>query len=272
MKLQYSIPSYQRAVKTFFCALSAHYPSNKILQRNVYISENAPSDLILSNLVINSFSIPNDSTLVLRQKSSINMCSNWLASLDMGTELIVKLLFSDDSVLSEPQLSNFLLLEQDPHCVALVSPVIISFDSGHSDSYRLANKQLKIRASDYISLLLRRPDLVALSPSAYYFKRSDFFHSLNYLLTLAPLKQCTFNGAGIDSLAMMTLFAKSDSYIIYDPSALVQFGASNDSITINDLRSGRNLVQTNRNIAHSFFISTGFEVHYQRFLSFRQKH
>jgi len=271
MDLQYCIPTYRRHREILQAVSSVAVSNKKHHKSSCFISENGknPAELTIRRLQDLARLYPID-VVYESVRADISPCHNWLNSLLMSSGPIVKLLFSDDQVIASPSDDSFEALNADPECFCVVSPVIIDFREGKRLSYEVQPSTCRILSSEYTRLIIERPDLVALSPSAYYFRREDILPSLAYCLTLSALRDCQKNGAGIDSLAMLTLMARGKGYVLYDSLGLTQFGAGNDSFTMLDIHSRCGVVPKNRHTAHAYFRRIGMTAHFASYSQFRK--
>lgn len=271
MQVGYCIPTYKRPYETLRAAYSVARHGSPSSPTHCSVSENGTHPLPDCSKRLKNLSA---SGLIKLKFSSINKnispCHNWLASIRSISTPIVKLLYSDDQQLVPLSSESCLHLCSNDKCKAVVSPVVIDFNTHKQQSYILSEKNTAIGSREYTNLILQRPDLVSLSPSAYYFRKSDLLSSLEYCLSIESLQSCHSNGAGIDSLTILTLLSSGDGYIYYDNQGLCQFGAGNDSITMVDIKNGEGKVLNNRKAAHQYLHHVGASKHYSNYETYRR--
>jgi hypothetical protein len=261
--LQYSIPSYRRKMLLYQAVVSV-YTASRLSRTKVLVSDNNTGDPHPGLQDRSSLFAPLDITYISTPEF-LPICRNWQMALSLDSCEIAKLLFSDDQLLSEPADDSLVELLSNPNCAAVVSPVHIGFASGTRQSYNLGDRTFAISSVDYIDMMLNRPDLVSSSPCAFYFRTSEVTSALRFCLSEPELELCRANGAGIDTALIATILARPDSFIIYDHTALVYYGAGENSITMADIKRGGSDVSIARELAKSHLFSTTFGCRWQKF-------
>ena len=96
-----------------------------------------------------------NSTLSYRYHShAIPIVNNWVSALRMASGNIVKLLFSDDLVLSEPCPSAFSELLSSKECAFISTPAWIGDESSRDLNYAVSTKLERIRSDVFVNGIL----------------------------------------------------------------------------------------------------------------------
>jgi len=254
--ISYCIPTKNRKKLAYLAALSALEsvcpPPERAIE--VCISDNQSDAAIDDQIAFLVDAFPRSSIIYKYHQFGIPIVNNWLSSLIMASGEVVKLLFSDDLLISEPSADSLSELVSNPECAFISTPAWIGDEYNRGLNYVISQKLDRVRVETFIEGILQKPHLYPHSPCAYYFRKNDLIAALSYLKGVPGFAPTLSNGAGIDAMAIIILLDSCFKYTIFDPAGSVLFRAHSGSITINDHRHKIGLVDSLRSYAFSYYI------------------